>query len=303
MASVCYFEPMNSYNSGKKCFGLGLVFSLLAGLGGCAALSDGAPSGTVDASNIPDAVPKAEPLSKYGNPNSYVVHGKRYYVLKNIRGYDKVGNASWYGTKFHGKYTSTREPYNMYSMTAASTTLPIPCYVRVTNLENGRAAIVKVNDRGPFRSSRLIDLSYAAAKKLGYTGKGTARVRVTTIDVSSPTSEKTYYAQNNVDTVKYPAQPTISASSKAVVTPKPLQLAKDSVYLQVGAFRTRSTAENVSKKITQLAGHFPVAVKEGQSSGAPVYKVHIGPLQNMEQSQLAQLLAKNGFNKTMIVSG
>ena len=127
---------------------------------------DGPPSKNIDVTQIPNAVPKAEPKSQYGNPSSYTVNGKTYYVLKNAQGYDKKGIASWYGTKFHGQLTSTREPYNMYAMTAASTELPLPTYVRVTNLENGRQVIVKVNDRGPFDKDRIIDLSYVAAKKL-----------------------------------------------------------------------------------------------------------------------------------------
>jgi rare lipoprotein A len=148
-----------------------------------------------DASNTPDAVPKSEAKSTYGNPKHYVVNGKHYNVLKNANGYNKVGYASWYGNQFHGHLTSSHEAYNMYSMTAASTTLPIPTYVKVTNLENGRSVVVKVNDRGPFRSDRIIDLSYAAAKKLGYSSKGTALVRVTAID-ANPSSKETKLAQN-----------------------------------------------------------------------------------------------------------
>jgi len=311
---------MNSHTSFKKCFGLGLLFSVLMGLSGCGSIgSDGAPNGKFDASNIPDAVPKAEALSKYGNKPSYVVRGKRYYVLKNTKGYDKVGNASWYGTKFHGQRTSSYEPYNMYSMTAASTTLPIPCYVRVTNLENGRTAIVKVNDRGPFHSSRIIDLSYAAAQKLGYAGKGTAKVRVTAIDVGSPSSSG-LFAQNNIDAPSPVVQTPQPTASKAATTalppaiktasPKTIQLAQAtpknsaSVYVQVGAFRNRSSAENMSKRIIHLTKQVQVAVKEGTSSGSRVYRVHIGPLQDTNKSQqMVRLLAKNGFNKATVVTG
>lgn len=148
--------------------------------------SDGAPSGYFNAHSVPEAVPKAESRSKYGNPTSYRVGRKRYYVMKDAKGYDKKGYASWYGRKFHGQRTSSRERYDMYSMTAASTTLPIPTYVRVTNLENGRSVVVKVNDRGPFHSRRIIDLSYAAAKQLGYAHKGTAYVQVTAIGAQKP---------------------------------------------------------------------------------------------------------------------
>jgi len=175
---------MNTHKYLKFFFSLTLCLTLAA----CSTLSqnyrgDGAPSGNFDASNIPDAVPKKVAKSKYGNPKSYVVAGKRYHVLASTKGYSKVGHASWYGTKFHGRLTSSRERYNMYAMTAASPHLPIPSYVRVTNMQNNKSVIVKVNDRGPFRSDRIIDLSYAAAKKLGYTGKGTAKVHVSAIDV------------------------------------------------------------------------------------------------------------------------
>jgi peptidoglycan lytic transglycosylase len=165
----------------------GLVFVSLAMLQitGCSSMggygSNGSPSGYFNAHSISDAVPKAEPRGKYGNPTSYRVGRQRYYVMKDASGYNKKGYASWYGSQFHGRRTSSRERYDMYSMTAASTTLPIPTYVRVTNLENGRSVIVKVNDRGPFHSKRIIDLSYAAAKKLGYAHKGTAYVHVTAI--------------------------------------------------------------------------------------------------------------------------
>lgn len=139
---------------------------------------DGPPSFHVDVSKIPNAVPKAEPLSKIGNKRTYTVFGKKYHVLRSRKNYAAVGIASWYGTMFHNRRTSSGERYNMLAMTAAHRTLPLPTYVRVTNLENGRHVIVKVNDRGPFKSSRLIDLSYVAAKKLRMTGRGTALVEV-----------------------------------------------------------------------------------------------------------------------------
>lgn len=128
-----------------------------------------------------DPTPHKLPLSRYGNPKSYEVFGVDYYLLASNQSYTERGVASWYGDKFHGKRTSSGEPYNMYAMTAAHKTLPIPVYAQVTNLENGHKVIVKINDRGPFVKNRLIDLSYAAAIKLGVVAKGTARVEVTTI--------------------------------------------------------------------------------------------------------------------------
>ncbi len=329
-----------------------MLFSLAMGLAGCNSMGlDGAPSGGFDASHTPDAIPRAEALSKSGNKPSYVVRGKRYYVLKDAKGYDKIGNASWYGNKFQGQRTSSEEPYNMYSMTAASTTLPIPSYVRVTNLDNGRTAVVRVNDRGPFHSNRIIDLSYAAAKKLGYTGIGTAKVRVTGIDTGSSSSTG-LFAQNNVTSpsvVEETIKPIISKTSSQIASlksqSKPIQLAqltqnhgslvsplnstgytarhsntsrtflrdnaltetsvlKGQRYIQVGSFHTRSGAENMSKRITRLTQPVQVAVKEGMSSGSRVYRVHVGPLKDSEHShQMAQLLAKNGFDNTTVVRG
>ena len=153
-------------------------------LASCAHFSqaDGPPRYDVDVSHIPNAVPKVEPKSTYGNPTSYVVKGTTYYPLMSSKGFAQVGLASWYGTRFHERNTSSREPYNMFAMTAAHKTLPLPTYLTVTNLENGRRVIVRVNDRGPFYSNRIIDLSYTAAKKLGIYPKGTARVKIEAID-------------------------------------------------------------------------------------------------------------------------
>ena len=156
---------------------------LAALLTGCGTLQkDRAPSGGVDLSRIPDAVPKPEPRSRYGNPESYEVNGQHYYVLESSSGYFERGTASWYGEKFHGRRTSSGERYDMYAMTAAHRTLPLPTYVQVTNLRNGRSVVVRVNDRGPFHDNRLIDLSYVAAAKLDMLESGTAPVEVRAID-------------------------------------------------------------------------------------------------------------------------
>lgn len=161
-----------------------LLLVLMLALTSCAMFrrGDGPPNYNVDVSKIPNAVPKVEPRAKYGNQAAYTVKGKRYYTLKSSSGYSAVGVASWYGTKFHSLRTSSGERYNMLGMTAAHKTLPLPTYVEVTNLKNKRTVIVKVNDRGPFSSNRLIDLSYVAAKKLGMLGHGTAYVEVKAIN-------------------------------------------------------------------------------------------------------------------------
>ena len=139
---------------------------------------------------IPDAVPRVEPRSRYGNPPFYDVFGKRYYVLSSNVAYVERGVASWYGPGFHKVRTSTGEPYDMYAMTAAHKTLPLPAYVRVTNLQNGRSIVVRVNDRGPFVGNRIIDLSYTAAAKLDMLRNGTAMVEVRSIDPSVPTHDQ-----------------------------------------------------------------------------------------------------------------
>lgn len=233
---------------------------------------DGAPNVNFDASKIPDAVPQIEPRSKYGN-SDYVVEGHRYHVLKSARGYNKVGYASWYGTKFHGQYTSTHERYNLFSMTAASPELPLPTYAQVTNLDNGKKVIVKVNDRGPFRCNRVLDLSYAAAKKLGYAGRGTARVRVVAID------PRTWG--------KTGSQPTCVATQKNM----------PGYYLQVGAYSRLSSAQNVNSKISELTDKSVRIVHS-----ANLYKVQIGPLANNTQIEATKHdLVNHGYNHLILV--
>ena len=147
--------------------------------------ADGAPERPPTwLATLPEPEPRSEPPSNRGNPATYTVRGITYRVASTARGYSEVGNASWYGTKFHGRSTSSGEPYDMYKLTAAHKTLPIPTYVRVTRLDNGRSVVVRVNDRGPFHPDRIIDLSYAAAVKLGTVNAGTARVRVDAIDAT-----------------------------------------------------------------------------------------------------------------------
>ncbi|NEV62558.1 septal ring lytic transglycosylase RlpA family protein [Thiorhodococcus minor] len=161
-----------------------VIASVLLLLTGCASqkhLVDGDEI-PPEIARIPDAAPKVEPLSRSGNPDSYVVFGKRYYPKKSSRGHVERGLASWYGEPFHGRKTSSGDIYDMHAMTAAHKTLPLPTYARVTNLENGRSVVVRVNDRGPFHGPRIIDLSYTAAVKLGVHRKGTAAVEVRAID-------------------------------------------------------------------------------------------------------------------------
>jgi rare lipoprotein A len=144
------------------------------------------PQNPPDVGQIPDAVPRDEPRSPFGNPPFYVVAGHRYVVLPSAAGYVERGVASWYGTEFHGLRTSTGEPYDMFAMTAAHKTLPLPCYARVTNLANGRHVVVRINDRGPFVANRIIDLSYSAANRLDMIRNGTAFVQVEVLTPAAP---------------------------------------------------------------------------------------------------------------------
>ena len=230
---------------------------------------DAAPPAPLDVSNIPNAVPRPEPLSRYGNPASYVVNGKRYYTMPSSKGYKERGIASWYGTKFQGKRTSSGEPYDYYGMTAAHRSLPLPTYVEVENLQNGRSVIVKVNDRGPFHQNRIIDLSYTAAVKLGILGYGTGLVEVRAIDASEPE----------------PAHRPGSGQE-----PESARL-----YLQVGAFRERKYAEHLRADLeAQKLGEVRIV---GPASGDTLYKVRVGPLQDAgEADRIKRELETLGIN-------
>jgi rare lipoprotein A len=144
------------------------------------------PHNAPDVQQVPDAVPRDEPRSAFGNPPFYVVGGRRYVVLRSASGYVERGVASWYGTEFHGLRTATGESYDMFAMTAAHKTLPLPCYARVTNLANGRHVVVRINDRGPFVANRIIDLSYSAAARLDMIRNGTAFVQVEVLTAAAP---------------------------------------------------------------------------------------------------------------------
>ena len=218
---------------------------------------DRAPSQDVNGNRIANAVPRPEPRSKYGNNPSYVVMGKRYYVMDKADGFKQQGIASWYGKKFHGYRTSSGEIYNMYRMTAAHKNLPLPSYVYVTNLDNGRRIIVRVNDRGPFHANRIIDLSYAAAKKLGITANGTGRVEISYIDPHEYQQQRSRIAAFN----QAPAQPVATAPKKQ---PEPIPLA------QTKAKPTEKVASKQKQNTTTLAQAKPkptekVASKPGQT--------------------------------------
>jgi len=246
-----------------------LVLIILLFLTACAHVTkqDGPPNFYVDASKVPDAVPKVEPLSKFGNQNPYYVFGKPYHVLKSSKFYDAVGVASWYGTKFNSRHTSSGERYNMLTMTAAHKSLPLPTYALVTNLRNHRKVIVKVNDRGPFEAHRLIDLSYVAAKKLGMLGRGTTLVRVQAIDPVAYWNPAHLYALNN------PIRHYFNTHHYAVN--KALTHSMHFVYLQVGAFRNKHYAERLKQKITTI-----ISSQVNITNSAKLYRVRIGPFKD-----------------------
>lgn len=237
---------------------LSILALLLCGCSWLHSEQDGAPHQFVDISKIHSPTPHPLPKSRYGNPESYVVNGKRYFVLQSANGYRKRGIASWYGTKFSGQITSSGEPYDLWSLTAASRTLPIPVYARVTNLDNGRSIIVKVNDRGPFVKNRLIDLSYAAAKKLGYADTGTARVEVSAITLDQDPLEEQH-------------------------------------YLQVGSFGNKRNALALRSQLSDLTQE-NIQIHTLKHQHHPLYRVEIGPVAGRENSaRLETLLRSRGI--------
>jgi rare lipoprotein A len=215
---------------------------------------DGAPLQTLDSNKIADAQPRHEVLRVAGNISPYVVNGKEYRLVDQHRGFKERGIASWYGTKFHGHATSNGEIYSLYEMTAAHRTLPIPVYAKVTNLDNGRTTIVRVNDRGPFHANRIIDLSYAAAVKLGYAKQGTARVEIEVID-----------------TDHNPA-----AFHKAA-----------RYYLQVAAFSQLASANALQQKLGEGLA-YPVLIASSSHRGSAMHRVRVGPFVDYSSAQAAK---------------
>jgi rare lipoprotein A len=233
----------------------------------------------VDVSAIPDASPRNDPRSASGN-KPYTVFGKMYYPLKEADGYRERGIASWYGKKFHGKKTSSGEAYDMYAMTAAHKTLPLPSYVRVRNLNNGRSVTLRVNDRGPFLDNRLIDLSYAAASRLGIVGSGTGIVEVVGVSADQPDSGSMAAQAPAPAMAEDPAQPRL--------------------YLQVGAFASRDNAENLRLQL-ERAEFKPVQVQVASQDQTTLYRVRIGPLASVHASDsLAQRIAGYGIANAFV---
>ncbi len=236
--------------------------------------------------NLPaDPIPRKEPRSRYGNGPIYEVHGTRYQVLPTSYGYLEQGVASWYGRKFHGRPTSSQEPYDMYAMTAAHKSLPLPTFVEVRNLKNNRTVVVRVNDRGPFVKNRLIDLSYAAAQKLDIVRDGTGLVEIRAISFDEPP----------------PAVAAAPAEPPAAM-PHAGDDAAARLFVQVGAFGERQNAER-RHRLLALNGIDQAFVHREADRVPAVYRVRIGPLSGVEQyDRLVSELSRMGISDTHLVS-
>src|SRR5471030_1502012 len=284
----------------------GTAVRAMPGLDVNRAHKDGAPWWDVDVSRIPDATPTLHTGAYKANP--YTVLGKTYFPLSDSKRYVASGTASWYGTKFHGQNTANGAVYDLYGMSAAHKTLPLPSYVRVTNLDNNRSVILRVNDRGPFYYDRIIDLSYAAAKKLGYAEIGTARVKVEGIDPQEWWAAKGRPAplMLNEPQVAQNAAPTITASAGTVEqwTPPPQQHATDTVpvqisakknasvpasgqYLQVGAFANPDAAELLRSKLSGMVSA-PVFISSIVRNQQTLHRVRLGPIGSQGEVQQVQ---------------
>jgi rare lipoprotein A len=227
--------------------------------------------------NLPDPVPRLEPKSARGNPKTYKVFGKTYQTWDSAAGYYATGLASWYGRKFHGRSTSSGEPYDMLQLTAAHRSLPIPTYVRVTNLENGRTTLVRVNDRGPFHNDRIIDLSFAAAYKLGFADRGTARVR---LEVWTPPDDPRVRARGDQQLAEQPAPAR-------------------SYVLQAGAFRNLEAADALKATLANLTGERAYVVRVANDQ---LYRVRVGPVNGTAEAQrLRAMIVAANHGEPMII--
>lgn len=227
--------------------------------------SDGAPLRSITADQVENAVPRPDPILAAGNKSPYTVLGKSYSILNDASGYREQGIASWYGTKFNGQKTSNGEIFDLYQATAAHKSLPIPSYAKVTNLNNGKSVVVRVNDRGPFHSERLIDLSYGAAVKLGYMAQGTAPVEVELLDIPGVDDRRN----------------TTLGSYR---------------YLQTGAYADSVAAQNSRDKLAGIVDA-PVSVSPVQSGEVLLYRVRVGPVSKPgELRALKKQLKNEGYS-------
>ena len=226
---------------------------------------DSAPLRPISQGEVFDAIPQADPILRFGNVSPYVIDGVTYHVLEDYRDYREQGTASWYGAKFSGHKTSNGELYDLYQPSAAHKTLPIPSYARVTNLDNGKSIVVRVNDRGPFHSDRIIDLSYAAAVKLGYMEQGTAQVEVEVMEVVGVEDRRDPLYGNYR-------------------------------YLQLGAFGREASAQTLVEALTPLLTA-EVFVSAVESDGTLLYRVRVGPVDDKSHLlAVQQQLLDSGYD-------
>jgi rare lipoprotein A len=244
------------------------IFVAIIHLAACSSSSnnDGPPKYAVNLDHVKEPVPKKEPKSKYGNPSTYKVFGKQYKTLDHSKNFTQTGKASWYGTKFHGRRTSSGEPYDMLSLTGAHKTLPLPTYAKVTNTDNNKSIIIKINDRGPFHDDRILDLSYAAAAKLGVLTKGTANIKLTAINPDD-------YVPNDINVIK----------------------------MQIGVFSERQNAQKLVTNVSKIIKH-PIKITNEHQGKKAVYKVHIGPFPADKIEQIKTKLASINISNPITVA-
>ncbi len=230
------------------------------------------PPGEFNPNTVKEHAPAWEPLSYRGNTSPYEVRGVKYHILDRTQGYVEEGIASWYGMKFHGEETSNGEIYDMYALTAAHKTLPLPSYLKVTNLHNGKSIIVRVNDRGPFHSSRIIDLSYAAAHKLGFAQRGTAKVRLEAVPMAEPKS----------------AQTTRQEQLKP--------------FVQVAAYSSEESAQQVRQSLQAMLPGNEVFVTPASKKSGSMYRVRVGPFADKNLAEQARaMIAKAQIGNPMVI--
>jgi rare lipoprotein A len=248
---------------------------------------DFAPENPPDVSNVADAVPVDIPYSRGGNRSTYEVWGKSYSVLSSHIGYKAEGIASWYGLKFHGHKTSNGEIYDIYKMSAAHKSLPIPSFARVTNLDNGKSVVVRVNDRGPFHENRLIDLSYSAAARLDILQQGTGRVRVEAIDARTfASSTEAPEKRSQTDTADLKQQTSDVTGA----------------FLQVGSFSKESSAQSVKSQLLTLDA-VDVVIKSIRQGDSEFHRVLVGPLADrFSLDSMIQSLEAMGYSSPLLIN-
>lgn len=244
---------------------------------------DWGPDKEIDMSHVPDAIPRYENRTIAGNKNPYTVLGKTYYLMEDERAYTERGKASWYGYKFNGERTSNGELYDMFAMTGAHKTLPIPSYVRVTNLDNGKSVVVRINDRGPFHTGRIIDLSYAAAQRLGITRLGTGNVEVEIVvpdgDPRPPLRARKTELASGAKQAGIVSKAEIEPAGKETKIP-------EGTYLQIAAFGVEKSAKQFAANVGKVLS-YPVVISVSQPPNK-LYRVRVGPFKDAQTMQTAR---------------